>query len=301
MFFSDETNKNQYSQTIKKVRTYDVVRRGPPLSGAAGISHGDIGQPRRYLRSFGATGPITVGGRCTMSTVQKVAVITGASRGIGAALVKAYRDRGYHVVATARSIQPSTDDAIVTVPGDAGDRSTAERVVAESVGRFGRVDTLINNAGIFIPKPFAQHTNADYAAILGVNLAGFFNMTQLAIAEMEKQGSGHVVQITTSLVNHANSAVPSVLASLTKGGLDAATRSLAIEYAKRGVRVNAVAPGVIRTPMHSPAAFAQFDAQHPVGHMGEISDIVDAVLCLESAGFVTGEILHVDGGQSSGH
>jgi NAD(P)-dependent dehydrogenase (short-subunit alcohol dehydrogenase family) len=236
-----------------------------------------------------------------MSTVQKVAVITGASRGIGAALVRAYRDRSYHVVATARSILPSTDDGIVTVPGDVGDRSTAERVIAEAVGRLGRIDTLINNAGIFIAKPFTQYTDADYAAMLGVNLAGFFHMTQLAIAEMEKQGSGHVVQMTTSLVDHANSAVPSVLASLTKGGLDAATKSLAIEYAKRGIRVNAVAPGVIKTSMHSPAAFPQLDALHPVGHMGEISDIVEAILYLESAAFVTGQILHVDGGQSAGH
>lgn len=236
-----------------------------------------------------------------MSTEQKVAVITGASRGIGAALVKAYRDRNYHVVATARSILPSTDDRIVTIRGDIGDRNTAERVIAETVGRLGRIDTLINNAGIFIAKPFTQYTGVDYAAMLDVNLAGFFHTTQLAIAEMEKRGSGHVVQITTALVNHANSAVPSVLASLTKGGLDAATRSLAIEYAKRGIRVNAVAPGIIKTPMHPPAVYAQFDALHPLGHMGEISHIVDAILYLESADFVTGEILHVDGGQSAGH
>jgi NAD(P)-dependent dehydrogenase (short-subunit alcohol dehydrogenase family) len=236
-----------------------------------------------------------------MSTVKRVVVITGASQGIGAALVKAYKDRGYYVVATARSILPSTDDRIVTVPGDVRDRDTAKRVIAEAVGRLGRIDTLINNAGIFIAKPFTQYTDADYAAILGVNIAGFFHMTQLAIAEMEKQGSGHVVQITTALVHHANSAVPSVLASLTKGGLDAATRSLAIEYAKRGIRVNAVAPGVIKSPMHPPEAFAQFDALHPVGHMGEISDVVDAILYLESASFVTGEVLHVDGGQSAGH
>lgn len=236
-----------------------------------------------------------------MSAAQKVAVITGASRGIGAALVKAYRDHSYHVIATARSIEHSTDDHIVSVRGDIGERNTAERVIAEAVGRFGHIDTLINNAGIFIAKPFTQYTGNDYANILGVNLAGFFHITQLAIAEMEKQGSGHVVQITTSLVNHANSAMPSVLASLTKGGLDAATRSLALEYAKRGIRVNAVAPGVIKTPMHSPVAFAQLAALHPVGHMGEISDIVEAVLYLESAGFVTGEILHVDGGQGAGH
>ncbi len=136
---------------------------------------------------------------------------------------------------------------------------------------------------------------------MGVNTAGFFHTTQLAIAEMEKQGGGHVVQVSTPLVDHANSGVPSVLASLTKGGLNAATRSLAIEYAKRGIRVNAVALGVIRTPMHPEGTHAQLDTLHPVGHMGEISDVIDAILYLESADFVTGEILHVDGGQSAGH
>jgi len=137
--------------------------------------------------------------------------------------------------------------------------------------------------------------------MLAVNLAGFFHMTQLAIAEMEKRGSGHIVQITTSLIDHANSHVPSVLASLTKGGLDAATRSLAIEYAKRGIRVNAVAPGVIKTPMHPVETHHALGGLHPLGRMGEIADIVDAILYLESATFVTGETLHVDGGQSAGH
>jgi NAD(P)-dependent dehydrogenase (short-subunit alcohol dehydrogenase family) len=236
-----------------------------------------------------------------MGIEQKVAVITGASQGIGAALIKAYRDRHYRVVATARSIRPSNDDEILTVPGDIADRKTAERAISEGVARFGRVDTLVNNAGIFIAKPFTQYSEADYAAILGVNVAGFFHITQLAVAEMEKQGSGHIVQITTSLVDHAMAGVPSVLASLTKGGLAAATKSLAIEYAKRGIRVNAVSPGVIKTPIHPIETHAQLGALHPVGRMGEISDIVDAILYLEAAGFVTGEILHVDGGQSAGH
>jgi NAD(P)-dependent dehydrogenase (short-subunit alcohol dehydrogenase family) len=236
-----------------------------------------------------------------MSSESKVAVITGASQGIGAALVTAYRGRGYRVVAIARSIRPSDDKAILAVHGDVADRKTAERSIAEGVARFGRIDTLINNAGIFIAKPFTQYSEADYAAILGVNLAGFFHMTQLAIGEMEKHGSGHVVQITTSLIAHANSNVPSVLASLTKGGLDAATRSLAIEYAKRGIRVNAVSPGIIKTPMHAVETHQALGNLHPVGRMGEITDIVDAVLYLESAAFVTGETLHVDGGQSAGH
>ncbi len=236
-----------------------------------------------------------------MGTERKVAVITGASQGIGAALVQAYLDRNYRVVATARSIKPSDNDDVLVVPGDIADRKTAERVIAEAMARFGRIDTLVNNAGVFIAKPFTQYTEADYEAILGVNLAGFFRITQLAIAEMEKQGGGHVVQVTTSLVDHAIDGVPSVLASLTKGGLNAATKSLAIEYAKRGIRANAVALGIIKTPMHAVETHAQLGGLHPVGHMGEISDIVEAVLYLESAGFVTGEILHVDGGQSAGH
>jgi NAD(P)-dependent dehydrogenase (short-subunit alcohol dehydrogenase family) len=236
-----------------------------------------------------------------MGIEQKVAVITGASQGIGAALVKAYRDRNYRVVATARSMTPSTVDEVLAVPGDIADRKTAERAISEGMARFGRIDTLVNNAGIFIAKPFTQYTEADYAAILGVNIAGFFHITQLAVAEMEKQGSGHVVQITTSLVDHAIAGLPSVLASLTKGGLSAATKSLAIEYAKRGIRVNAVSPGIIKSPMNPVETHAQLAALHPVGRMGEISDIVDAILYLEGAGFVTGEILHVDGGQSAGH
>jgi NAD(P)-dependent dehydrogenase (short-subunit alcohol dehydrogenase family) len=236
-----------------------------------------------------------------MSSERKVAVITGASQGIGAALVEAYRGRGYRIVAIARSIRRSDDTDILAVPGDITDRRTAERSIAEGVARFGRIDTLINNAGVFIAKPFTQYTEADYAAILGVNIAGFFHITQLSVAEMEKQGSGHIVQITTSLVDHAIASVPSVLASLTKGGLAAATKSLAIEYAKRGIRVNAVAPGTIKSPMHAVETYAQLGALHPVGHIGEISDIVDAILYLESASFVTGEILHVDGGQSAGH
>jgi NAD(P)-dependent dehydrogenase (short-subunit alcohol dehydrogenase family) len=236
-----------------------------------------------------------------MGNERKVAVITGASQGIGAALVKAYRVCNYRVVATARSIEPPEDAEILTVPGDIALRTTAERTISAAIARFGRVDTLVNNAGIFIAKPFTQYTEADFAAILGVNTAGFFHITQLAIAEMEKQGSGHVVQISTTLVTHAMSAVPAVLAVLTKGGLDAATRSLAIEYARRGIRVNAVAPGVIKSPMHPVETHAALDELHPVGRMGEISDIVDAILYLETAHFVTGEILHVDGGQSAGH
>ncbi|UGB45453.1 SDR family oxidoreductase [Frateuria edaphi] len=236
-----------------------------------------------------------------MNSQQKVAIVTGASQGIGAGLVKAFRDRNYHVIANSRSIRPSSDAGVIAVPGDIADHATAERIVAEALSRFGRIDTLVNNAGTFTAKPFTAFTAEDYASNLAVNLTGFFHITQLAIAEMEKQGSGHVVSVTTSLTDHAIDGVPSVLASLTKGGLNAATKSLAIEYAKRGVRVNAVSPGVIKTPMHAPETHGFLSALHPVGRMGEIDDIVNAVLYLDAAGFVTGEILHVDGGQSAGH
>ena len=236
-----------------------------------------------------------------MSTSQKVVVITGASQGIGAELVKAFRERDYRVVATARSIKPSDDANILTVAGDIGDPDTARRVIKEGVARFGRIDTLVNNAGIFIAKPFTQYTAEDYAAITSVNLSGFFYITQLAITEMEKNSSGHVVSVSTTLAESAISGVPSVLASLTKGGLNAATKSLAIEYAKSGIRANAVAPGIIKSPMHAPETHAALGALHTMGHMGEMSDIVNAILYLDSAPFVTGEILHVDGGQSAGH
>jgi NAD(P)-dependent dehydrogenase (short-subunit alcohol dehydrogenase family) len=237
----------------------------------------------------------------TMNNQRKVVVITGASQGIGAGLVKAFRDRDYRVVANSRSIKPSNDPDILAIAGDISDRAVAERMIKEGMARFGRIDTLINNAGIFIAKPFTSYTTEDYASTLAVNLNGFFHATQFAVAEMEKQGSGHVVSITTSLVDHAIDGVPSVLASLTKGGLNAATKSLAIEYAKRGIRVNAVSPGIIKTPMHAPETHGALAGLHPVNRMGETSDIVEAVLYLESAGFVTGEILHVDGGQSAGH
>lgn len=236
-----------------------------------------------------------------MSNERKVAIVTGASQGIGAALVKAYRDRDYRVVATSRSIQQGSDPDVLAVAGDIGDPATAERVVAEAIARFGRIDTLVNNAGIFTAKPFTAFTQEDFEANLSTNVVGFFHVTQRAVAQMLKQGSGHVVSITTSLTDNANSQVPSVLASLTKGGLNSATKSLAIELADKGVRVNAVSPGVIKTPMHAPETHAFLAGLHPVGRLGDIRDVVEAVLYLETAGFVTGEILHVDGGQSAGH
>lgn len=236
-----------------------------------------------------------------MSSEQKVAIITGASQGIGAGLVKAFRDRNYRVVATSRSIKQTADQDIVAVPGDVADPATASAVVREAKSRFGRIDTLVNNAGIFIAKPFTEYSADDFERKTATNLAGFFHITQGVAKEMLKQGSGHIVSITTSLVDQAVAGVPTVLANLTKGGINSATKALAVEYATRGIRVNAVSPGIIKTPMH-PAQTHEFLANlHPMKQMGEVKDIVDAVIFLDSAPFVTGEILHVDGGQSAGH
>jgi NAD(P)-dependent dehydrogenase (short-subunit alcohol dehydrogenase family) len=230
----------------------------------------------------------------------KVAVITGASRGIGAGLVAAYRREGHAVVATSRSIGPAADPAVVTVAGDIADPGTADRVMAAALERFGRVDTLVNNAGVFVGKPFTDYSIEDFDQVTRVNLSGFFHITQRAVDHMRGRGAGHVVSITTTLVEHADSHVPSALASLTKGGVAAATRSLAIEYAATGIRVNAVSPGVIKTPMYEPADYDGLAELHPMGRMGEIEDVVRGVLYLEASPFVTGEFLHVDGGQSAG-
>jgi NAD(P)-dependent dehydrogenase (short-subunit alcohol dehydrogenase family) len=234
-----------------------------------------------------------------MSTTQKVAIVTGASQGIGAAVVQAYRKLGYRVVATSRNIQPSDDKDIVTVAGDIGDRATAQRVVAEAVARFGRVDTLVNNAGIFIGKPFTENTIEDYNAKMNVNMAGFFHITQLALKEIEKQQSGHVVTVTGSIDNGVKGS-HTALAALSKGGLNAATRALAIEYAEKRIRFNAVAPGVTNTPMHAKEHHEMLGTFHPLGRIAEASEVADAITFLEKAEFITGELIHIDGGQHAG-
>ena len=237
-----------------------------------------------------------------MSEDQHVAIITGGSQGIGAALVAGYRQRGWAVVATSRTIKPAADPDVLTVDGDVSDPATTDQIIAGALGRFGRIDTLVNNAGVFLSRPFTDYTAEDYALMVGVNLTGFFWLTQRAVAEMLKRGHGHVVNITTTLVDNASSSAPSVLTALTKGGLAAATRSLAIEYASRGIRVNAVSPGIIQTPVHPPESYASLGPQlPPVGHVGQVSDIVNGILFLESSPFITGEILHIDGGQIAGH
>jgi len=236
-----------------------------------------------------------------MDSTQKVAIITGASRGIGAGLVAAYRKLGYAVVATSRSVD-SSDPEVLAVPGDLSRPGTGADVVEHALNRFGRIDTLVNDAGVFIAKPFTDYTDEDYDAVAGVNLRGFFDISRSAIAAMlARGGGGHLVNVSTSLVDHANSQVPSALASLTKGGLTAVTKSLAIEYAARGIRANAVALGIIRTPMHPADTYETLAGLHPLGRIGEIDDVVEAIVYLEQARFVTGEILHVDGGQSAGH
>jgi NAD(P)-dependent dehydrogenase (short-subunit alcohol dehydrogenase family) len=233
---------------------------------------------------------------------RKVAVITGGSQGIGAGLVAGYRRLGWAVVAVSRTIKPQGDPGVLTIPADITEPAAAGRVIADTLGRFGRIDTLVNNAGVYISKPFTDYTAEDYALITGVNLTGFFWVTQRVIAEMLNRGGGHVVNISATLADYADSSSPEALAALTKGGLAAVTRSLAIEYASRGIRVNAVSPGIIQTPVHPAESYAGLGSQlPPIGHVGQVSDIVGGILFLESSPFITGEILHIDGGQIAGH
>jgi NAD(P)-dependent dehydrogenase (short-subunit alcohol dehydrogenase family) len=266
-----------------------------------------------------------------MLSEQQVATITGASQAIGAGAVQALRKLGYAVVANSRPITFSAGPGVLTAPGDIADRETGGRLVDLAVEHFGQVGTLVNNAGVFVAKPFTDYTDADFDMITGVNLPGFFSVTRQAIAAMLRNHGArgrHVVNTSISLVDHANSAVRSALASLTKGGANAVTRWLAIEYAACGVRVNTVSPGIIRTPMpgphqsrrpaqgsariprpRSPEALSSraeethdtLAALHPVGRMGDVGDIVEAIVYLETAESVTGEILDVEGGQSAGH
>ena len=233
--------------------------------------------------------------------VRSVAVITGASGGIGSQLVAAYRRLGYAVVAADRSAPRSDDSRVFGVGSDLAEPGSGERIVGAALDRFGRVDTLVNSAGIYIEKPFTDYSDKDFDLIVGVNLRGFFNVSRSAIAAMLAGAGdgGHVVNISISLVDKADSSVPCALASLTKGGLNAVTGELAIEYAARGIRVNTVSLGVVRSLMN-PDATPELVARHPLGRMVEVDDVVQAVMYLEQASFVTGEVLHVDGGQHAG-
>jgi NAD(P)-dependent dehydrogenase (short-subunit alcohol dehydrogenase family) len=237
-----------------------------------------------------------------MKTNEKVVIVTGASQGIGAGIAAGYLAKGYRVVANARSLKPglNAEKTVLNVPGDISHPEVARRVVESAVENFGRVDTLVNNAGIFVAKSFIDYTAEDYANVLSLNLGGFFQVTQQAVRQMLEQGYGHLIQITTTLAEQPIQGVDAALASLTKGGLNAVTRALAIEYAKRGIRANAVSPGIIRTPMHPLETHEFLAGLHPLKRLGEVQEIVEAVLYLESANFVTGEVLHVDGGQHAG-
>jgi NAD(P)-dependent dehydrogenase (short-subunit alcohol dehydrogenase family) len=235
---------------------------------------------------------------------EKVAIVTGASSGIGLGITRKLLERGYAVLATSRKVSRGgaleASPRLLRVDGDIGEASTAARVLSEVRERFGRLDLLVNNAGSFIAKPFTEYTSDDYAALLSTNLAGFFHMTQHALRYMVEGGSGHVVNIGTSLSGQPVAGVPSALPILSKGGIEAATRSLAIEYAARGIRMNTIAAGFIDTPMHPPENHGFLKALSPANRLGTTAEIAEAVLYLDSASFVSGEILHVDGGAHAG-
>lgn len=232
------------------------------------------------------------------------AIITGASSGIGLGLTKALLSNGYRVVANARrasaagTLEPSPN--LVLVDGDVADPETGATLTRTAVERFGSVDLLVNNAGIFVAKAFTDSTVEDVQRLVATNITGFFHVTQPAVRQMRTQASGHVVTITTSLANQPIQGVNAALSLLTKGGLNAITRALAIEYAKDGVRVNAVAPGFVDTPMHPQNAHAFLQSLQPIERLASVDEIADAVLYLDKATFVTGELVHVDGGAHAG-
>ena len=240
-----------------------------------------------------------------MTVQHKTVIVTGASQGIGAAVVKLFLDRGYNVVGTSRNIEKKNElpqvDNLAVVSGDIGQAATAARVFETAVKRFGRIDALVNNAGIFIVKPFTDYTPEDFKALASTNLDGFVFLTQLVIKQMLAQKSGgSVVSITTSLVNHPIAGFTASVPMITKGGIDAISRSLAMEYAKEGIRVNTVAPGIVDTPLHANNPKDFLKTLSPLGQIAPAQDIAEAVFYLTQAAQVTGEVLHVDGGAHLG-
>ncbi len=237
--------------------------------------------------------------------MQKTGIVTGASQGIGAGVVEAFLKLGYSVVANSRNITDAspfpTSPNLALVDGDIGDPNTATKIVETAISKFGRVDALVNNAGIYFSKPFTDYTLDDLRSLISVNIEGFVFVTQLAIKQMLAQKSGgSIVNISTAQVNHPIAGVNSAVPMITKGGLEAVTRSLAMEYAKEGIRVNAVAPGVVDTPMHKDVPKDLLKTQQPMGQIAQVKDIVDAIIYLLEANQVTGEVLHVDGGAHVG-
>jgi NAD(P)-dependent dehydrogenase (short-subunit alcohol dehydrogenase family) len=239
-----------------------------------------------------------------MANTRKTAIVTGASQGMGAGIAQAFLNRGYSVVANSRNITRNNPFAasanLALVDGDIGDPGTAAKIVDTAVSKFGRIDVLVNNAGVFIPKPFIEYTTEDFETLVSTTLAGFLYVTQLSVKQMLQQKSGSIVNISTTLVDQPVAGVGAAVQIMLKGALNAVTRALAIEYAKDGIRVNTIAPGVINTPMHKPETHEFLKGLHPVRRLGEIKEIVDAVSFLTDATFTSGEVLHVDGGAHAG-
>ena len=239
-----------------------------------------------------------------MASNQKAVIVTGASQGIGAGVAQSFIDRDYNVVANSRNIAKANPFAasanVALVDGDIADPRTAAKIVDTAVSRFGRIDVLVNNAGIFIPKPFTEYTTEEFNTLVSTTLAGFLYVSQLAVKQMLRQKSGSIVNVSTTLVDQPIAGVGASVQIMVKGALNAVTRALAIEYAKEGIRVNTVALGVINTPMHKPETHDFLKSLHPVGRIGEIKEVVDAILFLTDATFTTGEILHIDGGAHAG-
>jgi NAD(P)-dependent dehydrogenase (short-subunit alcohol dehydrogenase family) len=240
-----------------------------------------------------------------MASNQKTVIVTGASQGIGAAVVKAFLERGYNVVGTSRNATKSAElkasDKLVLVDGDIGEAATAQKVVDAAVQKFGSIDAVVNNAGIFVAKPFVDYTADDFRTLVSTNIEGYVYVTQLAVKQMLAQKSGgSVVAITTSLVKNPVQGVPASVQMITKGGLESITVSLASEYAKEHIRFNAVAPGIVDTPMHKDNPKDFLKTLSPMGTISTVEDIASAVIYLTEAGQITGEVLHVDGGAHSG-
>jgi len=239
-----------------------------------------------------------------MASNQNIVIVTGASQGIGAGVAQSFLERGYNVVANSRNITKANPFAasanVALVDGDIADPRTAAKIVDTAVSRFGRIDVLVNNAGIFIPKPFTEYTTEEFNTLVSTTLAGFLYVSQLAVKQMLRQKSGSIINVSTTLVDQPIAGVGASVQIMVKGALNAVTPALAIEYAKEGIRVNTVALGVINTPMHKPETHGFLKGLHPVGRIGEIKEVVDAILYLTDATFTTGEILHVDGGAHAG-